>query len=76
MIDPKLRERVNERRNQLKKALASSAQDGLSSDDRAALDSDLHKIEEPLRKGWEGAAPEEVGQFHKWLGDTTNDVPK
>ena len=76
MTNLKLRERVNERRAQLKQALAAAERDGLPEDERAGLDSDLQKVEAPLRNGWEGARPEEVGQLHKWLDDTTNDVPK
>jgi hypothetical protein len=70
MVDDRLRQRVDERRAQLKKALADAERDGASSEERAGLDSDLNKVEETLRKGWEHAAPEEVGQLHKWLDDT------
>ncbi len=71
MIDPRLRERVDERRTQLKKALAAAERDGLPEDERAALDSDLNKVEDALRHGWEKATPEDVGQLQKWLGDTS-----
>jgi hypothetical protein len=33
-------------------------------------------VEDALRNGWEGASPEDLGQLHKWLGNTTNDVSK
>jgi hypothetical protein len=76
MIDPTLRERVDARRAQLKKALATAEQSGISADERAWLDSDLQKVDAALRNGWERALPEDVGQFRKWLGDNGNDVPK
>ena len=78
MIDPKLRERVDERRAHLKKALAS-AEPKQSSRGLSGPRSKLRSTEggaPKLRNGWEHAAPEDVGQLHKWLGDTTNDVPK
>jgi hypothetical protein len=75
MIDPRLRERVDERRAKLKTALATAERDGLSEEDRATLDADLQKVEGTLRNGWELARPEDLGQLSKWLDDTTNQAP-
>lgn len=71
MASEKLREQVHQRRGELQKALAAAERDGLPEDQRAALDSDLHKVEDALRNGWEDASAEDVAQMGKWLHDTT-----
>ena len=67
MSDERFREKVQQRREELKKSLAVS--DNKSADGEADLQSDLHAIEETLRNGWDKASPLDLAALKARLGE-------
>lgn len=70
----KFRLQVDQRRDELKKALVAAERDGQPEEVRAFIDLDLHTVESTLRKGWEQAVPEELAGLKTWLAETRPEV--